>query len=164
MSSSDHSGFEETQNAASLDDTLYEMGLSSEQVMDNPDDLFALLEAGTISQGQMNNLAMLMGDCGNEKIMSIMMDRLRTTGGSGGVLQGFGAMVNQALQARSGSMTVDIGARSSNIPAPQEPGELVGRFETKAPVMEEQIAQALDSVDGFEATGEQGDSSPIVKI
>ncbi len=114
MSFMDQTGYEEAKNAAELDDKLREMGLSAEGVMENPDDLFALLEKGTINPSQMNDLAMRMGDIGNEQLMGIVLDRLRTTGGTGGLLQGFGQMVNQAYAARSGSLTVDIGGRVSN--------------------------------------------------
>lgn len=134
MSYMNHTSIEAAQNAAKLEDTLQTMGLTTQGVMDEPDDLFTLLEKGTISPSQMNDLAMMMGDNGNEVFAAIMQERLRATGGSGGLLQGFGDMVNQSVAARSGSLTVDIGGRVSNTVTADtdpEPRDFVAELQLK---------------------------------
>lgn len=80
---------------------------------EKPDSLFELLEKGQLNPGQMNALANLVGDSGNEGIQGILMERMRASGGRAGMMHTLADDVNEAVSARTGSTEVDIGGRTN---------------------------------------------------
>lgn len=95
-----------------------------EELSKNPDSLFELLEKGLLNPSQMNDLAMLVGDSGNEGIQGILMETMRAAGGRAGMMHTLADDVNDAVSARSGSMEVDIGGRTNMMPIIENSADL----------------------------------------
>lgn len=110
-----NSDFEAVKNAEKLEEMLQQQGLSTAQVMENPQTLFEKFEAGTINSSEMNDLFMLMGDTGNQAMAERMQEAFRTHGGGSTLMAGFADLVNQTLAAKYGSVTFSVNRRVSNV-------------------------------------------------